>query len=441
MFHREHKKSNLVKPLKDLITIESPAILLDTQKRQALLENIGKLSGFDTDLFRKIGTTLIHNLVSYCQNLPETDQYYALPGGLVDRALIRTEAALMLFRNRLVQGEDEPLSEEQKIWLYALFSAALLQGIGKLYTDYRLDVFDSNGKHLKQWQPLLENICQTGKYYQYEFLRGDDHDFRANVTLILAEILMPSAGFEWIIKDSKVFAAWLSLLHEDMLGADALGAILERANAIAIAHDIEEFLHMHINRADNRAGRINTFVDMPPGTSFDKEKLLGAEFINWLMASLSSGKILINKFPLMMVVQGGILMSPELFKMFVDQHGKIKSVDAVQHAFLAWGLHHKGLNGNDFSRVEYGNKGQMLDGIKIDTAILPNEVKLYHANTEKITTCETIDLVKIVKSGQDVQTNITLQNKARDQQLSLNGKWGTEDAANKLFKPGTIKSV
>ena len=58
------------------------------------------LSGLEESRYESLCAILIENLVHYCQSLPETtNSYYSQPGGLVDHALNRTEAALSLFRN------------------------------------------------------------------------------------------------------------------------------------------------------------------------------------------------------------------------------------------------------------------------------------------------------------------------------------------------------
>lgn len=173
LFHRQRQRKGSLsthgKSLKDLTRIVNANLFLSEDKRQVLLKKMRMLSGLETARYDSLCSTLINNLVHYCQNLPETaNSYYSQQGGLVDHALNRTEAALSLFQEFMVQDQPD-LSEEQKLWQYALFSAAILQGIGKLFVDYRVSFYDANGQFLKEWNPLLENMTSTGIYYFYEF--------------------------------------------------------------------------------------------------------------------------------------------------------------------------------------------------------------------------------------------------------------------------------
>ena len=136
MFYREEKKPTPTRkrPLKNLEAIVTHDVLFQDKKRQELLENIQKNLGLSKSDYKKFAQPLIETMASFFQNLPETTLYYSHSGGLLDRALNRTEAALTLMQQLLVRTkESEPLSEQQKLWLYAVFSAGLLQGTGKLY--------------------------------------------------------------------------------------------------------------------------------------------------------------------------------------------------------------------------------------------------------------------------------------------------------------------
>ncbi len=163
MFHRQRKSSLSAqsKSLKDLIRMVTAEQFLSEEKRQVLLQKMRAFSGLEASRYESLCSVLVENLVNYCQNLPETaNSYYSQPGGLVDHALNRTEAALSLFKEFTVQEQPDLLSEEQKLWQYALYSAAILQGLGKLFDEFRINLFDSNGQLLKQWNPLLESLIQ-----------------------------------------------------------------------------------------------------------------------------------------------------------------------------------------------------------------------------------------------------------------------------------------
>jgi integrating conjugative element relaxase (TIGR03760 family) len=255
LFHRPGKNPILTqaKPLKDLTRMLTVVQFLGEDKRKTLLNKMRDLCGLETSRYESLCTVLVENLVNYCQSLPETsNSYYSQPGGLVDHSLNRTEAALSLFQEFMVQEQPGFYSEEQMLWQYALYSAAILQGIGKLFVDYQINLFDANGQLLKPWNPLLESLINTGSYYAFDFQKESDIEFRRRLNLLLAKSLMPVSGFTWIASNPQILEVWLALLNEDQRSAGTLGAILIRAEAQAIQRYLAEFINRSgVNRSWN----------------------------------------------------------------------------------------------------------------------------------------------------------------------------------------------
>lgn len=445
MFHRQRKNSlsTQSKSLKDLTRMQAAAQFLLEEKRKILLQKMKDLSGLEISRYESLCALLIENLVHYCQSLPETtNSYYSQPGGLVDHALNRTEAALSLFQEFLVQEQPNSLSEEQKLWQYALFTAAILQGIGKLFVDYRIHLFDTNGQLLKQWNPLLESMVSTGAYYDYEFQKESDIEFRRRLNLLLARTLMPVSGFAWIASNPEVLAIWLALLNEDTRSAGTLGAILIRADAIAIQRYILEFMVKSGVSRSGRYGRASTFAGGVPETIAEKEQAMGVEFIQWLTKSLAEGRIMINKAPLFMV-PGGLLMSQEMFQLFVREHPEYKNWQAVQNGFLSLGLHSRGVAGNAMSRFEQSHTQQMQSGIVFSeyATALPSIVEVHQLNTGKI---ESMSATELVYKAQFTSQFTQQQNAlvvAPLQKLAASGQWQAVENELSSLTPGANRSV
>ncbi|KTD64171.1 putative helicase/relaxase [Legionella shakespearei DSM 23087] len=445
LFHSQRKKSLSThsKSLKDLTRFQTAAQFLLEEKRKILLQKMKELSGLEASRYESLCALLIENLVHYCQNLPETtNSYYSQPGGLVDHALNRTEAALSLFQEFLVQEQPNALSEEQKLWQYALFSAAILQGIGKLCIDYRINLFDVNGQQLKQWNPLLESLVNTGTYYDYEFQKESDIEFRRRLNLLLARELMPASGFSWIASNPDVLAIWLALLNEDTRSAGTLGAILIRADAIAIQRYISEFMVKSGMSRSGRFGRAGTFAGGVPESIAEKEQAMGVEFIQWLSKSLAEGRIMINKAPLFMV-PGGLLMSQEMFQLFVREHPEYKNWQAVQNGFLSLGLHGRGVAGNVMSRFEQAHTQQMQSGIVFSeyAIALPSTVEVHQLNTGKVESMSATELVYRAQfTSQFTQQQNTLV-VAPLQKLAASGQWQAIENDLSPLTPGASRSV
>lgn len=442
MFHRHGKKTTHAKPLKDLTAFLTPNQLLADNKRQDLLQKIKVSCAFEPVRFDTLCASLLNNLVNHCQSLPDTfNSYYAHSCGLLDHALNRTEAALHLFRQFIVQDGDE-LTEEQQLWLYALFSAGLLQGVGKLQIDYRVVLFDMNGQLLKQWNPLLGSLVAVGSYYQHEFQSEHDDALRRRLNLLLARLLMPASGFTWIASNPQVLSIWLALLNEDWQSAGTLGALLVRADAIAIQRYFNELL---VGASAGRGGRLNritTFVDTAPASIAEKERLTGVEFIQWLAKALAAGHIMINKAPLFMV-PGGMLMSVEMFKLFVREHPEFKNWQAVQQGFLSLGMHQTGADGSVTSRFEQANTHQMLDGVVFAdyATALPDEMHLHNLNTGKVTSISAVDLVHMAQ----VNSNFIRQQAGASPgplaHLMPSGQWQAVEVNSSTLQPGSTRGV
>lgn len=439
MFEPKDKKVNgaIPKSTTHLITTITSAQFLEAGKRQALLHVLQELSLMNVKTFEQLTLPLIHSLIDYCQNLPESENsYYAQPGGIIDFALNRTEAALQLFRQFLVINHDNAYSEIQKLWIYVMLSASLLKDIGKLRVDYQIETFSLQRQLIKTWNPLMESLISAGHFYHYEFIAVDEEKIalRRRINLILAYQLMPAKGFEWIASNAETLAAWLALLSDDWHGAGTLGAILVRADAAAMLRYFNEHLTHHPIK---RSPRIGTFVDTTIETT--KEQILGVEFIKWLTSELESGEMIINQLPIHLV-PGGLLLSPEAFKLFVNANPQYRNWQAVQSGFLSLGLHQKNQNGSPMSQFEQMNTHKTHEGILFNkyAIALPASVKFYNLYTGKIAPISAIELIHLAQVNHLFSQKNLAQSLHAPQHLTATGEWKTIPIASGL-KPGMMK--
>lgn len=369
-----------MRPLKDLTRIVSADILLADEKRASTVKKIKEAIVMDDTRFENLCMTLIHHVIHYYQGLPETiNSYYSEPPGLLDHALNRCDAALSLFGQYLLLDENDNLSEEQKLWQYALFSAALIQGIGKLYIDFVVDMYDNHGQFLKTWNPLIESMNLPGCYYLYRFKKEPDLEFRRRVNILLAKSVMPDAGLSWIVSSPEVLASWLALINEDFYAAGTLGAVLSRADAIAIQQFFNQLLG-RLNARTARYGRTSTFTDLPDINILEQK--IGLEFLQWLQNSLADGKKVINKD--LMLVPDGLLVREADFKDFIDAHPEHKGKvwQAIRNGVLSLGLHQVGPDGNFISRFEQKNTKTMQTGIVMMLSmVVPDVVRFHRVST------------------------------------------------------------
>jgi hypothetical protein len=202
---------------------------------------------------------------------------------------------------------------------------------------------------------------------------------------------MPQAGFNWLASNRQVFAIWLALLNEDMVGSGGLGAILVRAEAIALSRYYDDMLD-RIN-AQSSKKRMGTFIEVEPESLDNKEVQTGLAFIKWLQQALAASQIMINKAPLL-AVPGGLIMGAEMYKLFVREHPEYKNWMAVQKAFLSLGLHDK-THGDEAQSFMDKQSGQAVEGhvFSAFAMALPDKVACYDAKTQTITAQNLMDVV------------------------------------------------
>lgn len=426
MFRTQGKKirSTQTRLAQELTPVSTAVHLLAEEKRQELLHKIKDTGLFDDARYEQLCVPLIQQFAQYCQSLPEPQHgYYSQPGGILDHALNRTEAAMTLFLQYVAQ-EGRDISDEQRLWGYALFSASILQGVGKLQTDFLVDLYDANGTMTTQWNPLLQGMSVAGRYYDYQFQKDSGEDFRRRLNPLLARQLMPVGGFAWIASNPQVLAVWLALLHEDWQSAGVLAAILIRADAIAIQRYWHEQLIGYAAHS-GRASRLTTFSDAAPLSLDEIEQITGMEFIQWLMKSLDSGRIMINKAPLFSV-PGGVLMCADIYKLFMLEHPEYKNWQSVQRGLLALGIHQTAGDGSTEARYELEHGQGVQSGVVLDqyAAVLPNQVKLFDTAAQKVRTMEASELVYCMSH---IGSAATLQQQLAGQQtgmqLNAAGQW------------------
>ena len=153
-----------------------------------------------------------------------------------------------------------------------------------------------------------------------------------------AHQLMPRDGLTWIASNARVLEIWLALLEEDAVSAEALGAILDRADSIAIQQQLHNLALQTSIIPRERRGHLSTFVDQIPESSMHREHALGLEFMDWLHERLEQGQYQMNDKPLFLV-DGGVLIDDDAFKQFVQDHEVYKNWHAVQQAVLSLQLH------------------------------------------------------------------------------------------------------
>lgn len=215
--------------------------LLENKKYQGLINQCTQLLDFTQDQKTAYLTPLMQQFVEFVQNLPETrNSYFSKPGGFIDHALMRTTSALSMcrayFSAESTDKKSTQLGATEMLWMYTLFSAGIFNGIGKVFSDLVIELYDAEGKHLDRWNPFEGSMLETAAFsYDYDFEQARHIDlFSRRLSVLLAKQLMPFQGFAWISSNKEALSLWLALLEDNQRDAGTLGPFIVRADALAI---------------------------------------------------------------------------------------------------------------------------------------------------------------------------------------------------------------
>lgn len=340
MFQPVKRVSTKIVPRTQLKASLQPFVLLAEPRREECVKLIEQHLGFSPLRYQQMVKPLIDEVAMACQLLPSTQhRFYALDGGLLDYALYRAQAATMLFKQTALAPDTKELSDEQALWAYVVFSAALLRGLGVVSTDYHVTCYDAAGYSTGHWRPLWERFLDRTEFYQYEFNHELVDGLKQHLTPFLARLWMPSVGLAWIAENPEALLAWLILLQEEHEELGVLEAIFERAEALAWQALAKEALRFGLGDLPLELSNYPSFVDKPTHSPL-RDDLLGLQFLLWLKENLARGQMVLQQDHLKMS-ENGLVIGEETYKWFLQQHTGIKNWRVVQKGLMSLGLHQK----------------------------------------------------------------------------------------------------
>ncbi len=394
-----HKASNkpvsVVRNDSKLKPIETAAVLLEDKRRQDLIEKFPKQLSLSHENYQDLCASLLTRVAEYMQNLPETrNSYYAQNGGLLEHTLQRTSTALNVLREYFLPDGSEAaqLTQPQTLWAYAIFTASLLHDIGKLVTDFIIEIYDQHHKLIKIWNPFDGAMLTQGTSYDYDFDTSQPDTFKRRCTILLARQLMPAEGFRWIASNKDVLAVWLALLDDDQRGAGTLGIALWRADAQAIKADfdrmpVKEFKAPEAYKLSQMSSTFSPNIptgdaDAKPGEA----TVAGREMLKWLCQRLGEQSIMNNKSPLF-YVPGGLLMNADMFKYFMSdainadflrRNPQYRTWQSVRESFIQMGIHENGPGNQATQTFIKTSDNSQMQGVVLNNLnlVLPEQFKV-----------------------------------------------------------------
>ncbi len=303
--------------------LQTGEALLQNKQIQRLLGQIQKLANVPAEHYPLLYASTLEAYAAYVQELPASQvSGYTFNRGLLELGIERSLRALVLYRKEIPLKGTTPEDMDPKwaLYTYALFTAGLFYGLGQLTATYIVYLCDKRGNDSERWLPVsgpMTNLPYTHYRYALDSERRDA--LAARATPLVARVLMPEQGFNWLASDTDIFGYWLAILqndekHGELLSRFILPAqkdLMQSAALIAqtaagvntldsIEKDMAEFLQsMENSVADKASGltkqelinaRLASFAGLTPGSDITERQLinqlndgkLAALLTNWL---------------------------------------------------------------------------------------------------------------------------------------------------------------
>ncbi|MFZ0219142.1 MAG: TraI domain-containing protein [Candidatus Aquirickettsiella sp.] len=303
----------IIKTADDLLNTENNLTSIETLK--LLIQPSSRLNDFYLPI--------IKNFAEFAQEIPLMQYgFFNQEINFLERGLERGARTLTLCLKYFFPEEINfsNISEQDALWVYAAFTAALFLDIGKLFVKYSIMLYHKEAYPLKIWEPYKGSMLGQGYYYDIDYIKENFDNLENSSTHILARQILDSVtsitsetnGFNWIASDLRVLETWLNLLsgNEDRIPMTSFMSMVPRAE---------------IELIENSRLIAQIAVTDPSGDAF----------LQWLRKELADGKILINaKDAKISISDGKIFLSTALFQEFANINPNYKHPEVIEKQFI-----------------------------------------------------------------------------------------------------------
>jgi len=344
--------------------------LFKLKRRKALVEKFPSQIGLTPELYKELCHQTLENFAEFVQSLPETrNGYYSYNGGVLDHGLERASIAVSLARSYHFRDDaNKALTKEDKnaLWVYAVFTAALLFDLGKVAVNQVITLCDKYGSDISIWSPVTGSMLKSNaSHFKVEFEKENREDLKRRLTSLLAEKLIPPEGYQWIASDKDVLDAWLAMLNDDKRGRGSLINLIPIADAKAIekfyqeikAQLVGEELAFGLDKEELtdqekellEKQRKEKKAEAKEGVEEEKEVGLDEEFFDWLREGIEKGRLSVNEADslIQIVNEEAALKYPEIINRFLSDKGiQDRTVQDV----------HKAITNSELTKRDFANR-------------------------------------------------------------------------------------
>lgn len=222
-----------VMPEKGLLQPEPAAELLDTPRRQKLLEHIWQRTSLSRKQFITLYRRPLERYAELVQLFPASEtHHHAYHGGMLDHGLEIVAFALKLRQSHLLPAGAPPEDQaaQSEAWTAAIAYAALLHDIGKIAVDLHIEHEDGN-----LWHPWYGPLKQP-----YRFRYRDDREYRLHgaATGLIYRQILDNHILDWLSSYQVLWTSLLYVLAGQYEHAGMLGELVIQADRASVAQEL-----------------------------------------------------------------------------------------------------------------------------------------------------------------------------------------------------------
>lgn len=299
---------------RSLFPILSAEKLLAGPEHAKLLSKLQHLVGLSPNHYDVLYIQLIHQFAEFVQVLPlgESGRVASVLNEGLEHGLVSLELL-----------SESGLTKTNQLLTYAVFSAALMQDVGKVAVNRRIMISDRRGIFIQEWLPHGQPMPQTvGSHFKIRYTQDAPLRMSSRVTPIFARQLMPEAGYSWIAAHPEIWTMWLAALGDTT--DDDSGTVGIQLNKALRKLKVEKPAHL---------------PEVPIEIVEGPETKLGEAFWEWLQEQLKEGKLEVDKPGSgLQSAEGGLLLHDAVFRHFHEAHMKAGDWIVTQAEFNHLGL-------------------------------------------------------------------------------------------------------
>ncbi|MGV8400896.1 MobH family relaxase [Pseudomonas aeruginosa] len=212
---------------------ESADRLLDTRRRQMLLEHIWQRTSLSRLQFAALYQRPLERYALLVQHLPASESHHhAYPGGMLDHGLEIVAYALKLRQSRLlpVGSTPEDQAAQAEAWTAATAYAALLHDLGKIAVDIQVELADG-----RTWHPWHGPMTQP---YRFRYREGRAYRLHSAASALLYTQVLDAGILDWMSDHQEVWGPLLYVLAGQYEHAGVLGELVVQADQASVAQEL-----------------------------------------------------------------------------------------------------------------------------------------------------------------------------------------------------------